>query len=127
MRKLSCFFLLISALTASPAKAQLITWSGNSWLTMCGTYSSGNKLMDLHCEAYTQGVIEGFMWGHMAGQAFIDEKVQQRRPYCLSSGQTLAQYILVIKKTMQAAPEFLDKPAPWLIHGAMSAIFPCGK
>lgn len=127
-----CKILVLSvllALSSKPTFAELRFYTGNSWLKACGSYPTGNISIDKYCEGYTQGVIEGLMWGPWAAQTFLgsrEPKVGETH-FCLSSTQTWSQYVLVVKKEANNLPEVLDKPAPILIYMALDLAFPCKK
>lgn len=126
-RIIAFVFLTVLATSAfgTPAGGKAFSWTGNSWMAMCGPYPTVNELADLHCEAFTHGAIEGAMWGYLMGQKAANPKADVVQPFCLSGSQTISQYIMVIRKSYSDFPQALEMPAASFIKSTLSSEFPC--
>lgn len=98
------------------------TKSGDNWMAMCGKYGMYEEL-DVGCNLYTGGVIEGWMFGYVASS--MGKSVENfSGMYCRQEQTTTRQHILVIKKYMDDHPQHLHRPAAVLIMRALAEAFP---
>lgn len=109
------------------ANAQFGIGSGNSWMVFCERYKQGKNAADEMCELYTQGVVEGWIYGY--GKAKHDalgaDGATSSKPFCLSASHSTEQHVYVIKQYMEKYPSLRHLPAALLIADAMADAFPC--
>ena len=90
-------------------------------------YFSG-ILLNKYCSSesrYEQGMCLGYIVGVVDSFNTTNAIKGEKKIFCIPSGVTSGQLVLVMKKSMQQHPETLHLPASAHTLSALTAAFPC--
>ena len=96
---------------------------GNELKEICGTRLDAS--LELACQAYIKGVIEGVSLGGKVASFDITGEYVNYQIFCLPDDGVIDQYVAVVKMYMDENPELLNESSSSFVTLAIREAYPC--